>query len=376
MSMSVIVPSEVTPTYTNVPANTEAEYNAATTYAKGNTVQIASLNRVYESQVDTNLGNYPPDNPLKWLDLGATEQYKMLDEFVNTQTSMATQLHVKVQVDKINHLLLLGVVGTAMALKLWDTTATSTTSVVIGTGSKSFVTQAGKPIVAGDPITITDQAITGNSMTGTIASYNAVTGDLAVTVTSITGSGTISAWNIASLLWYEDIDLTYTDPRLTAIEDWQQYFFGMDARLYNDIFRAVSVLAFTPTLEITINYAGGTAKLAKVVAGQAVYVGKTQFGAAIGIMSFSKKTTDEWGRTSLKKGASAKTNSLSVWIESARVDVVNQWLTELDGIPCAWIGDGNGGTMALMGYGFYRDFGIVLEQHNQTLCRIEWEGLI
>lgn len=299
--MRVIVPSTVTLTNTNVPANAEAEYAAGTTYALGNTVQIASLHRVYESLVGANVGNYPPDNPTKWLDLGATEQYKMLDEFVNTQTELAEELHVKVQLDRVDHILLLGVVGTVMALKLWDG---------------------------------------------------------------------------VNLLWSEDIDLTYTDPRLAAIEDWQGYFFGQNARLYNDVFRQVTVLAYSPILEIIISYPGGTAKLAKITAGQAVQIGDTQHGVEAGILDFSKKTTDSYGRTYLAQGNYAKKNSLPVWVDSARLDIVYQWLAELRGLACAWVGDEEGGTMALLVYGFFRDFGIVMEGPNKTMLRIEIEGLI
>jgi len=298
--MRVIVPSTITLIETNVEANAEAEYNPATTYALGATVQIATAHRVYESLVADNLGNAPADNPTKWLDLGATEQYKMVDEFVNTQTSMAEELHVTVGMDRLDHLLLLGVVGTEINLKLWDG---------------------------------------------------------------------------ASLLWEETTDLVYTDPLLSVIEDWQGYFFGQNARLYSDIFRQVTVLAFTPTLEITITYPGGTAKLAMVTAGLAVHLGATQYGAEIGILSYSKKVTDGYGRTYLKQGARAKRNQLLVWVDSARIDIVNQWLMELDAIPCAWVGDEKCGTMALLTFGFFRDYGIVLEKTNKTLLRIEIESL-
>ena len=74
---------------------------------------------------------------------------------------------------------------------------TSTSSVLIGTGSKSFTTQTGKQFNAGQYVTITDQADVNNLMWGTVTSYNSGTGALVVDVDVTTGAGTIAAWNIS-----------------------------------------------------------------------------------------------------------------------------------------------------------------------------------
>lgn len=74
---------------------------------------------------------------------------------------------------------------------------TSTSSVLIGTGSKSFTTQTGKQFAAGQYVTITDQADVNNLMWGTVTSYNSGTGALVVGVDVTTGAGTIAAWNIS-----------------------------------------------------------------------------------------------------------------------------------------------------------------------------------
>lgn len=65
-----------------------AEYNPATTYATGQTVRVAT--RLYESLVDANTGNYPPDNSVeedpaaKWFDAGASNRFACLDNTLST----------------------------------------------------------------------------------------------------------------------------------------------------------------------------------------------------------------------------------------------------------------------------------------------------
>lgn len=75
-------------------------------------------------------------------------------------------------------------------------TASSVSSVAIGTGAKSFTVAAGLGYVAGMELSIaytTDPA--DHLMVGTVTSYSGTT--LAVEVTSIRGSGTYAVWSIA-----------------------------------------------------------------------------------------------------------------------------------------------------------------------------------
>jgi hypothetical protein len=72
--------------------------------------------------------------------------------------------------------------------------ATSTSSVAIGTGEKTFTTQASKQFAAGQFILIVDTANSANYMHGQVTSYSGTT--LVVDVQNIGGSGTIASWNI------------------------------------------------------------------------------------------------------------------------------------------------------------------------------------
>ena len=83
------------------------------------------------------------------------------------------------------------------ALNAPGTSATSTTSLTIGTGAKSLTIQTGKSIVVGMFMTITSTASPENWMHGEVTSYDSGTGALIINVETATGAGTISAWTVA-----------------------------------------------------------------------------------------------------------------------------------------------------------------------------------
>ncbi len=84
----------------------------------------------------------------------------------------------------------------AAALTLNDTTDTSSSSVVIGTGAKTFTVTAAKSFQPGMWLVIADAAAPStNSMMGQITSYSGTT--LIMNITVILGSGTKSSWIIS-----------------------------------------------------------------------------------------------------------------------------------------------------------------------------------
>lgn len=103
------------------------------------------------------------------------------------------------------------------------TNASSTTSLAIGTGSKSLTIQTGKAFVVGQWVLVTSSASPANWMAGYITSYTSGTGALVVTVTHVGGSGTIAAWNVtlvspmvfANLLFTNSTFTNYTETLYT-----------------------------------------------------------------------------------------------------------------------------------------------------------------
>lgn len=72
---------------------------------------------------------------------------------------------------------------------------TSTSSVAIGTGEKTFTTQAGLGLISGAFVTCSDQTTPSNYVHGQVKTYSSTT--LVVDVLDVGGSGTITAWNIS-----------------------------------------------------------------------------------------------------------------------------------------------------------------------------------
>lgn len=73
---------------------------------------------------------------------------------------------------------------------------TSTTSLAIGAGPKTFTTQTGKTFIPGTFVQAISQASAANYMYGTVTSYDSVTGALVLDVVVVGGSGTLADWNI------------------------------------------------------------------------------------------------------------------------------------------------------------------------------------
>lgn len=76
------------------------------------------------------------------------------------------------------------------------TNGTSTTSLAVGTGSKSLTTQTGKAWVVGQSVSLASAAGPTNRMTGIITAYNSGTGAMDVLVSTTSGSGTHADWVI------------------------------------------------------------------------------------------------------------------------------------------------------------------------------------
>lgn len=73
------------------------------------------------------------------------------------------------------------------------TTTTSASSVLIGTGAKTFTVASGLGFVVGMTLRIANTS--ANFMTGEVTSYSSTT--LVVNVTSVGGSGTLASWTIS-----------------------------------------------------------------------------------------------------------------------------------------------------------------------------------
>jgi len=84
-----------------------------------------------------------------------------------------------------------------IAVNAPGTSATSTSSLLVGSGSKTLTVQTGKSIVSGMTVKIAYSVSPSTWMLGDVLSYNSGTGALTVQVQSFTNSGTFSDWVVS-----------------------------------------------------------------------------------------------------------------------------------------------------------------------------------
>lgn len=89
------------------------------------------------------------------------------------------------------------VANAAAALTLNSVNDTSTSSVLIGTGTKVFTVSAGKSYQPGMWLTISNTPAPTNQMIANVTSYSGTTLTVTVPATGVFGSGTLAAWTIA-----------------------------------------------------------------------------------------------------------------------------------------------------------------------------------
>ena len=100
--MYIIVPKNITLVSSNVAEETGYPvWDSSTTYNKDDIVLVQNLEpngitKIFKSLADNNTGNYPPENPGKWQDLGATNKWKMFDNYVTSQTVNENEIDVVV----------------------------------------------------------------------------------------------------------------------------------------------------------------------------------------------------------------------------------------------------------------------------------------
>lgn len=145
-----------------------------------------------------------PDNPLGTDPISNGDNHVRLikEVLVNQLGSLGTGL-LSVTAEQIN---------TAAASAGQYSTGTSTTSLLIGAGTKTFTTQANRGFAVGQRINLTSQADVANYMAGICTAYNSTTGAMTITADEFGGSGTFADWSV-----FVDLDIPLPQIVRTAI---------------------------------------------------------------------------------------------------------------------------------------------------------------
>ena len=160
------------------------------------------------------------------------------------------------------------------------------------------------------------------------------------------------------------------------VTDYYSYFFAPLMDL-GDIDSAIFLdLPNKPTATITVYVSSGVGlvEVGEVVYGVQSIVGRTNYGTAIGITSYSRKDTDEFGKVTVVKRKNSKYSDYDIDIDNRNLSFVQRLFQDIDSVPCVFIG--NPEMEELIVYGFYKDFKATISFPTVSKCTLRVEGLV
>lgn len=161
------------------------------------------------------------------------------------------------------------------------------------------------------------------------------------------------------------------------VRNWWEYFY-QEIELKNE---KIIKTPYKIKGEVTIRIYGvnGYAALGMLVCGSAFYIGETLRGAGVGAISYTKKITDEWGNTTIRKGKTAKKNQYEVVIDTSRIDVISKKLNRvLEQGLAVFSGDSRDqdGYDSLFVYGILSEFDLRVSTLDKSELDLGIEGVI
>ena len=165
---------------------------------------------------------------------------------------------------------------------------------------------------------------------------------------------------------------TFTLADNTVVGNWFEYFFSPIRKQTEVLANDIPVYQ---DLHVTVIIQGaGTVSAGQVLFGNRNEIGLTSIGARSGIIDYSRKEVDQFGRATLVKRNFSKRMDVTLLVDNGIVDSVQYLLSDLRATPVLWIAAKDTYELLTV-YGFYRDFSIDVAYPNQSICTLEIEGL-
>jgi len=163
------------------------------------------------------------------------------------------------------------------------------------------------------------------------------------------------------------------------VGSWYQYFYEPIYQQNNvvitDLVDAslLDIPAYS-TGTLTVTFTGANISVSALVVGLYADLGCTMYAPTIGIIDYSRKTDDDFGRTTIIKRAYKKTMNADVHLPADTVDNVARILAQYRSTPLVWVGAGSSYTSMII-YGFYKDWSIQIEGPTVSKLQLQVEGL-
>ncbi len=160
---------------------------------------------------------------------------------------------------------------------------------------------------------------------------------------------------------------------LTEISDWYEYFFRGFTLSSLAVFRDIPPYA---SGVVTVTISGtGIVSAGAVLIGREYEIGDTRWDPVLEIVDYSKKTTDEYGTTTLVVRQWAKKGEFSLLLENNRISSVFGLMSALRATPSLWITSDDIRMEPFTIFGWYASFSITIPYPNHSLCTLQIQGL-
>lgn len=214
-----------------------------------------------------------------------------------------------------------------------------------------------------------------------VTSQTERTNDISVTIVTNERVDSIALLNIeassATVTMTDSVEglvfsQTYNLVSDSGVNDWYAYFFEPIERR-NDLLITGLPPYNASTITITLNAPGTTAKAGAFVLGLSKQIGRTDYGAGVGIVDYSRKERDDFGNDRVVERAFSKRANFTVYINGNETDQTQILLSRYRATPIVYVGDDSFGSTII--YGFYKDFNIEIAFPGTSICTITIEGL-
>jgi hypothetical protein len=201
---------------------------------------------------------------------------------------------------------------------------------------------------------------TPNQPIDSLALLNVIGGSAQVTV-NVPGTGVV-------------YDTTVSLQSDVLVTDWYAYFTTQPLQRSDVVLTGLPPYS-SGSITVTItSTAGSPVALGNISMGSLVSLGDLQMNPSIRVNSFTQKTTDAFGNTTVTPRAYSKQFGGTFMLPNGLVDYIAYILTSVRDTPAVWLGVG-GRFESMLVWGFYKDWEITIPYANHSLCSITIEGL-
>ncbi len=186
----------------------------------------------------------------------------------------------------------------------------------------------------------------------------------------------IYASNVTITMRDADDNIVYThyEAFLTAPFDtgWWEYYFGTRERSTSLVLTDLPNI-FPCTLEMVLDGDDDVAKIGKMIPGDLVDIGCTQYGTSYGSIDFSTKGRDPFGNNFVVERRYVDKCDYNIQVSTPRAADIKRLIDSLRATNAVYIGDEEFGATVI--YGFRGDFLFTTVNHKFTDLTLHVEGI-